>query len=88
MCQNYLILSHIYTYEWATLENIVTTGEKLIKMSFIFNMSIICSLRYFPYSVSGIISLYLYPPDTEYVGPDQAARTAQADLSQYIMQSP
>ena len=30
--------------------------------------------------VSGIISLYLFLPDTESVGPDQPARTVHADL--------
>ena len=40
------------------------------------------------FSVSGIITLYLYPPETECVGPDQSARSAQADLGQYITQRP
>ena len=37
-------------------------------------------------SVSGIITLYLYPPETECVGPDQFVRTAQADMNGYITQ--
>ena len=28
------------------------------------------------------------PPETEYVGPDQSARSAQADLGRYITQRP
>ena len=40
------------------------------------------------FSVSGLITLYLYPPDTECVGLDQYARTTQADLSRYITQRP
>ena len=35
-------------------------------------------------SVSGIITLYLYPPEMEFVGPDQSVRTALAYLGRYI----
>ena len=38
--------------------------------------------------VSGIITLYLYPPETECIGKDQFARTAHADLGRYITQRP
>ena len=38
------------------------------------------------FSVQGIISLYIYPPETECVGTDQSARTAQTDLGRYITQ--
>ena len=40
------------------------------------------------FSVSGILTLYLYPSQTECVGPDQSARKAQADLGRYITQRP
>ena len=40
------------------------------------------------FSVSVIITLYLYPPDTKYVVPDYPARTAQADLGRYVPQNP
>ena len=33
-------------------------------------------------------TLYLYTPETECVGPDQSARTVQADLDRYITQNP
>ena len=56
----------------------------LISDIFILFMKIyIRYLQYDPsrgFSVSGIITLYLYPPETECVGPDQSARTAQADM--------
>ena len=40
------------------------------------------------FSVSGIITRNLFPPETEFVDPDQCARTAQADLGRYITQRP
>ena len=40
------------------------------------------------FSVSGILTLYLYPPETECVEPDQSVRTAQAYLDRYITQRP
>ena len=35
-----------------------------------------------------IIIIYLYPSETEWVGPDQFAQTAQADLGRYMTQRP